>query len=83
VLETNAFTAALVQVASGFAATIAPEILAESLVVARGVVRLPLTHPVVEKPVGLVVPDIDPVPPTVRVLLETAGEAAEPGEGAR
>lgn len=73
VTETNAFTAALVQVASGAAATIAPEALAESLIVGRGVVRLALTHPEVERPIGLVIADLDPMPPTVRVLLDALG----------
>ena len=75
VMETNAFTAALAQVASGTAATIAPELLAESLPVGEHTVRLSLTSPQVSKPIGLVAADRDPVVPAVRALraaLKTA-----------
>ena len=75
VMETNAFTAALAQVATGTAATIAPELLAESLPVGEHTVRLSLTSPQVSKPIGLVAADRDPVVPAVRALraaLKTA-----------
>lgn len=70
VLETNAFTAALAQVASGAAATIAPEFLADSLPVAEGAVRLALSEPEVTTPIGLVVTDRDPPPPALRALID-------------
>ncbi len=60
VLETNSFTAALLQVTAGEAATIAPEVLAARLPLAAEVVHLPLAEPLVEKPIGLVTPDIEP-----------------------
>jgi len=68
VMETNAFTAALAQVATGISATIAPELLAESLPIASDAVRLSLTEPVVTKPIGLLVADRDPMPPTIKAL---------------
>ncbi|MEO0622685.1 MAG: LysR family transcriptional regulator [Pseudomonadota bacterium] len=70
VMEANAFTAALIQVALGLAATIAPETLANSLPHAAGGIRLMLADPVVEKPIGLVIADRDPVPPALRALAE-------------
>lgn len=70
VLETNAFTAALAQVASGVAATIAPEVLADRLPLTTGAVRLSLPEPVVPIPVGLVLADRDPAPPAVIALRE-------------
>jgi DNA-binding transcriptional LysR family regulator len=70
VMETNAFTAALAQVETGTAATIAPESLAGSLPFASGVVQLPLTDPVVEKPICLAVADRKPAPPAVLALAD-------------
>jgi DNA-binding transcriptional LysR family regulator len=55
ILETNAFTAALAQVATGAAATIAPERLAASLPKGEDIVELPLIQPEISRPVGLVV----------------------------
>jgi DNA-binding transcriptional LysR family regulator len=76
VMETNAFTAALVQVTSGAAATIVPELLADSLPVAAGAIRLSLIEPVVEKPIGLVTSDREPELPAVRALVKALLEAA-------
>lgn len=69
VLETDDFTAALAQVANGAAAMIAPEILADALPLATGVVRLRLTEPEVRIPVGLLVTERDPAPPAVIALV--------------
>lgn len=62
-LETNDFTAALVQVARGATATIAPELLLDSLPLASDAVRLRLVEPEVTTPVVLVLPDREPQPP--------------------
>ena len=72
VMETNAFTAALAQVATGTAATIATKLLADGLPVGKGTVRLPLVDPVVTKPIGLVVAERDPMPPAVLALRKVA-----------
>ena len=72
VMETNAFTAAFAQVASGAAATVAPEKLADSLPVGSGTVRLALAEPVVGRPIGLLTLDRDPVPPALLALVKTA-----------
>lgn len=69
VLETNAFTAALAQVASGAAATIAPEVLADALPIATGTVRLALPEPEVPIRVGLMIAERDPAPPAVLALV--------------
>lgn len=73
VVETNAFTAALAQVATGAAATIAPEKLAASIPIGAGAVHLDLVEPALAKPVGLVVADRNPVPPTVLALKLALG----------
>ncbi len=70
VMEANAFTAALAQVETGATATIAPESLAGNLPFASNVVQLPLTDPVVEKPICLAVADRKPAPPAVQALAE-------------
>ena len=79
-METNAFTAALVQVVSGHAATIAPEMLANGLPLASQVARLTLTDPVERRPIGLVTAERAPVPPALRalrgVLSQLASEVA-------
>lgn len=67
-METNAFTAALVQVVSGHAAIIAPEMLIDSLPLASQVARLTLTEPVERRPIGLVTAERAPVPPALRAL---------------
>lgn len=69
-LETNAFTAALVQVSAGLAATIAPVALVESLPMSGEIATLPLTDPEVAEPVGLVWTGQEPEAPTVRAILE-------------
>jgi DNA-binding transcriptional LysR family regulator len=51
-LETNAFTAALVQVSAGLAATIAPEWLVRTVPLSGALISLPLTDPDVAEPIG-------------------------------
>ncbi|MDJ0608385.1 MAG: LysR family transcriptional regulator [Kiloniellales bacterium] len=69
VMETNAFTAALVQVSSGTAATIAPEVMADSIAMTSDVLRLRLVEPLVEKPIGVVISEREPVLPAVEALM--------------
>ena len=68
VMETNAFTAALVQVGKGTAATIAPEILAENIGVHTEIVRLKLVEPRIVKPIGVIISEREPVLPAVEAL---------------
>jgi DNA-binding transcriptional LysR family regulator len=75
-LETNDFTAALVQVARGATATIIPELLADVLPLGADVVRLPLAEPEVTTPIGLLIADREPLPPVVLALI--AALRAEP-----
>ncbi len=70
VMETNAFTAAFSQVASGAAATVAPVKLADSLPLAAGTVRLDLVEPQARHAIGLVTIERDPVPPALTALSE-------------
>jgi DNA-binding transcriptional LysR family regulator len=70
VMETNAFTAALAQVASGVAATIAPQKLVDSFVVSNDLVRLQLTDPVVHSVIGLATTGQEPVLPAIKALKE-------------
>lgn len=76
VLETNDFTAALTQVARGATATIAPELLADSLPLAGDAVRLPLVDPEVTTPIVLLVSDREPLPPAVLALAAALRQAA-------
>ena len=70
VLESNAFTTALGQIQTGFCATIIPNSLARTLPAVTGTVRLNLIDPVVRNPIGLVIPDLDPIPPATTAVLE-------------
>ncbi|MEM7213108.1 MAG: LysR family transcriptional regulator [Pseudomonadota bacterium] len=70
VMETDALTVSLVQIANGTAGTIAPELLVESVGVSLDIVRLKLTDPVISKPVGVVIPDRDPAIPAVTALMQ-------------
>lgn len=72
-METNAFTAALAQVASGGMATVAPAMLVEALPPPAPVVRLAIDDPPVSTAIGLLTADRDPVPPTVLALLHALG----------
>lgn len=71
VMETNAFTAALAQVAFGSSATIAPEALADSLLLNKNTVCLKLTRPVVSHAIGLAVLDHEPSLPAIEALRDT------------
>lgn len=71
VMETNAFTAALVQVTSGTAATIAPEMLIEHTTLPDRIARLKLTTPTIEKPIGFVTTAQEPRLPVVDAMLST------------
>lgn len=76
VMETNAFTAALAQVASGTAATIVPESFTDGLFVKPDTVRLPLTDPVVVNSVGLLTTEQEPSVPSVDALRNTVHSAS-------
>jgi DNA-binding transcriptional LysR family regulator len=75
-METNAFTAALAQVASGAAATIVPQRLADSLFFDSNSVRLPLSDPTVIKSVGLATADQEPIMPYVVALKDAIKSAS-------
>lgn len=68
VMETNAFTAALAQVANGSAATIAPQKLVESLFVDSNSISLKLRDPIVENTIGLATLDYEPSLPAIGAL---------------
>ncbi|WP_158275466.1 LysR family transcriptional regulator [Maritimibacter sp. 55A14] len=68
VMEANAFTATLAQVASGSAATIAPLSVAETFFTSDALVRLPLVEPEVTHAIGLSVKDQDPILPVIGAL---------------
>jgi DNA-binding transcriptional LysR family regulator len=73
VMETNAFTAAIVQVANGSAATIAPQKLVDSLFLDQNSVSLPLEEPLVEKAIGLATLDYEPRLPAIDALRSVVG----------
>jgi DNA-binding transcriptional LysR family regulator len=73
VMETNAFTAAMVQVTNGSAATIAPQKLVDSLFLDQNSVSLALDNPVVEKTIGLATLDHEPALPAIDALREVIG----------
>ena len=70
-METNAFTAALAQVANGSAATIAPSRLVDSLQLDAQTITLSLTRPAVSPAIGLVVLDHEPSLPAIAALKQT------------
>ena len=76
VMETNAFTAALVQVANGTAATIVPEMLSDTITVKTEIVRLKLIEPEIVKPIGVVILDHEPVLPSVAALMTAVRKTA-------
>ncbi len=73
VMETNAFTAAMVQVTNGSAATIAPQKLVDSLFLDQNSVSLALDNPVVEKTIGLATLDHEPALPAIDALRAVVG----------
>ncbi len=68
VMETNAFTAVLAQVAIGSAATVAPQRLADSLLLSRRTISLPLTNPEVVQEIGIAVQDHELSLPAISAL---------------
>ena len=74
VMEANAFTVALVQVASGKAATIVPEVLVDNIGLADDVVRLKLIEPIVVEPIGIVISNHEPRLPAVDALMSWLGK---------
>ena len=73
VMETNAFTAAMVQVTNGSAATIAPQKLVDSLFLDQNSVSLKLERPTVEKNIGLATLDHEPALPAIDALRAVIG----------
>ena len=73
VMETNAFTAAMVQVSNGAAATIAPQKLVDSLFLDRNSIALELENPSVEKTIGLATLNHEPALPAIDALREVIG----------
>ncbi|MEM9222118.1 MAG: LysR family transcriptional regulator [Pseudomonadota bacterium] len=69
VMETNAFSVALVQVGNSTAATIAPEILADNLKTTAGLARLKLVEPEIAKAMGVVISEREPMLPAVSALV--------------
>lgn len=68
VMETNAFTAVLAQVATGASATIAPQVLVDSLLLDKNTVSLNLCTPSVSNSIGLAVLDQEPSLPAITAL---------------
>ena len=73
VMETNAFTAAMVQVTHGSAATIAPQKLVDSLFLDQNSVSLKLERPTVEHAIGLLTLDHEPELPAIDALRGVVG----------
>ncbi len=73
VMETNAFTAAIVQVSNGAAATIAPLKLVDSLFLDQNSVSLRLDNPMVEKTIGLATLHHEPELPAINALRDVIG----------
>lgn len=70
VSESNVFTAALVQVNEGFAATIIPEVLANNTGDLNGAVALPLETPELSKEIDLIFARRNPQLPVVDALCK-------------
>lgn len=68
VMEANGFVAALAQVASGSAATIAPKGVAKTLFALESSVTLHLVKPTVTNAIGLSIKDQTPVLPAIQAL---------------
>jgi DNA-binding transcriptional LysR family regulator len=71
VMETNAFTAVLAQVANGTAATIAPRKLVGSLLLDHRTISLELIEPLVSHDIGIAVLNHEPRLPAIQVLHQT------------
>ena len=70
VMETNAFTAALAQVASGTAASIVPQCLMDTLIRAQDCVSLPLVNPHKTHTIGLATTNHEPILAAVVALAD-------------
>ena len=73
IMETNAITAALVQVENGTAATIAPLTLAENRHFSENVISLELVEPDVSMPICLAVIEREPTLPALAALARSLG----------
>ena len=71
VAETDGFTAMVAMAVDGLGAAVVPHVLTDRLGVFVDVSLLPLVDPVVEKSVGLVLPDRGQVIPAIEALRET------------
>jgi len=77
IMETNALTAALAQVETGTAATIAPEKLAASLPFSSSAIQLSLVEPEVAKPMCLAVVEREPALPAILALAKALSDQAQ------
>ena len=73
VFETNAYTVSLMQVETGFAATIVPEILVDKMPPIAKTACLHLHEPDITRSIGVIFADRKPRPPVVRALEEVLG----------
>ena len=77
VMEANGFTAVLVQVASGNAATIAPKIVAEMYFSAQTSVKLDLVDPDLTQAIGLTIKEQSPVPPIITAFRKAVQKSLQ------
>ena len=75
-LTSNSLFVLYTHVKTGRWASVMPAKLAETLGLPDAVRSIPITDPVVEYSVGLVVPQRDPMTPLVAALVQTAREVA-------
>lgn len=74
-LETNAFTAALVQVSAGLAGTVSPMHLVENIYLPPHLLVLPLVEPVISEPIGFATVARETTLPTIKESLLACREA--------
>lgn len=74
--ETNAITASVILAEKGYSATIAPEVLVETMGEFPGTVVLRLTKPPLEKAICLVTAPRNPARPTVEALKRVCEDAS-------
>lgn len=74
VAETDGFTAMVVMTVEGMGAGVLPQVLVDRLGVFDGVSLLPLVDPIIEKSVGLVLPQRPQMIPAVEALRNTVAE---------
>jgi len=75
VMEANGFTAVLVQVAGGTAATIAPKSVADTHIADTASVLLDLVEPHVTRAIGLTIKEHSPEPPVIMALRQAVRTA--------